>query len=180
MTINSGMETFKGVHLSPESCAPPDFTIGAIMERKPLEIRFWDKVNRRGQDECWYWKGAKNKKGYGLIGAGGDHGKLLKASRVSWIINNGPIPEGMFICHHCDIPSCVNPKHLFIGTAQTNLDDASMKNRMAHKLKEGDVFDIRKLLSDGAPQQEIASKYGVSNATICKIKYRTTWKNKAI
>ena len=79
-----------------------------------------------GPDDCWEWTGARNKKGYGQFGAGY---VMYVASRASWIISNGEIPAGMFVCHKCDNPPCVNPAHLFLGTNRDNVMDCVSKGR---------------------------------------------------
>ena len=95
----------------------------------PLHIRFWQKVERRNDNECWIWKGSRDARGYGRLNPGVGLSPV-KAHRLSWELANGPIPAGMFACHKCDTPSCVNPNHIFIGTPKDNSMDCSAKGRL--------------------------------------------------
>lgn len=111
-------------------------------------IRFFDKVDKSG--DCWEWLAYKNRRGYGQFKL---NGKMERAHRVSWSFhNNAEIPEGMEVCHRCDNPSCVNPKHLFIGTHSKNIKDSFDKNRSTNegesnphnKLTRKDIVKLRK------------------------------------
>lgn len=81
-------------------------------------------------DDCWLWEKSCNELGYGLFSI---KGVRHRAHRFSWELKNGPIPEGLFACHHCDTPGCVNPNHLFIGTQKDNIRDAMKKGRIDHR-----------------------------------------------
>ena len=147
-----------------------------------LEERFWAKVDKKGPDECWEWLATKNRSGYGQIGAGGRHGKFVLAHRVSWELANGPIPTGMCVLHRFDNPGCVNPAHLFLGTQADNLRDMMDKGHrvcgervVGSKLTEQDVYEIRQMLSCGILERVIAKKYGVTTATISRIKTGRIW-----
>lgn len=91
------------------------------------DTSFWAKVIVRGDDECWEWTACKDECGYGV--------KIMqrrkyKAHRLSWILHNHQeIPFGLYACHKCDNPSCVNPKHIFLGTQKDNMDDMYRKGR---------------------------------------------------
>ncbi len=145
---------------------------GVVM---PLAKRFWDKVNKSGLNGCWIWLAHCNKGGYGKI-----DGKI--ASRVSWELANGTIPAGFDVCHDCDNPPCVNPEHLFLGTASDNLKDCVRKGRLDHsgeknsnvKLTYGLVQDIR---NSDFPQRKLAKMFGISKGTIYYIQKNITWVN---
>lgn len=95
--------------------------------KRPVPLRFWEKVQRNERDKCWPWLGTRKPNGYGMIGIGG---KIVSAHRLSWELTYGEIPPGFFVCHKCDNPPCVNPSHLFLGTAEDNVHDAQAKGRI--------------------------------------------------
>jgi len=113
--------------------------------RGTLEERFWAKVDKRGPDECWIWNGYRNRDGYGIIGSGGDHGPLIKTHRVAWVLTNGPIPDGLCVLHKCDVPSCCNTRHLFLGTQADNNSDMRIKGRGRNNNKRGQWSHLSKL-----------------------------------
>ncbi len=92
--------------------------------------RFWSRV--RKSDGCWEWTGLVNESGYGRIYV---YGRVDRAHRLSYRIHLGPIPKGMFVCHHCDNPPCCNPSHLFLGTHMDNMRDATAKRRWPQQHK---------------------------------------------
>ena len=75
---------------------------------------------------CWMWLGTKGKGGYGVFRI---NGKQIRTHRLAWFIHNGQIPDGLYVLHKCDVRDCVNPKHLFLGTADDNLKDCISKGR---------------------------------------------------
>jgi hypothetical protein len=95
--------------------------------KRPLHERFFGKISPEPNSGCWLWVGAYKGKGYGHMGHDGAN---IAAHRLSYEIHHGPIPNGMLVCHRCDTPECVNPDHLWLGTHQDNLLDASQKKRL--------------------------------------------------
>ena len=109
--------------------------------------------------------------------------RRLMAHRMAWEIAYGKIPDGLFVCHKCDVVACVNPKHLFLGTMAENMADRNRKGRVAtgervgtSKLKIEQVREIRLLLADEIPVKQIARKYGLSPINISKIRDGKRWK----
>lgn len=143
----------------------------------------WKKVDRRGDDECWPWIGkTKSDNGYGRLDVNGMEG--VYAHRVAYLSANPGSIELRFIdecvLHHCDNPKCCNPKHLFLGTHQDNMDDKARKGRVgshkgvaAHraKLTSEEVFFIRLQKKAGATINALALLYSVSRATISGLLY---------
>jgi hypothetical protein len=150
--------------------------------------RFWSKVDKRSQDECWPWKASANSGGYGAIKV---NGKAEKAHRVSWKIHNGSIPyhdsaHGMCVLHKCDNPGCVNPNHLFLGTNADNMKDMVLKGRSADKsgeknenvkLTASQVREIRRRHKEcGVFHRVLAAEYGVSRVQIGRIVCGESWR----
>lgn len=98
--------------------------------------RFWANVDTQSE-ECWLWLGWMRHKDYGGFGV---RNKNLFAHRVSYALAYGEVPDHMYVCHHCDNPSCVRPGHLFLGTPSDNIKDASEKGRMRGKVKPSQGF----------------------------------------
>jgi len=157
---------------------------------RTFEQRFWEKVDRRTDGECWEWLASKND-GYGHLRVDRQH--MEKAHRISYRLNVGPIPPGMAVMHRCDNPACVNPRHLELGTLAENNHDRNAKGRQAKGarlsevkrgelhgaavLTECDVLAIRARHDVGARNRDLAAEYGVEQSTISAVVRRRSWKH---
>lgn len=112
----------------------------------PLKIRFDLRVGATTKRGCILWKGITNADGYGLIGSGTRKGRNILAHRLSYEFKFGSIPKGMMILHKCDNPPCINPDHLFIGTAADNIHDMVAKGRARKRVPGSRRYleDVRK------------------------------------
>lgn len=93
---------------------------------------FWRKVEKT--DSCWLWRGCVHYLGYGVTSVGG---KQVRAHRLAWTYANGPIPDGLLVRHKCDVPLCVNPDHLLLGTYADNAADMVSRGRQAKGDRNG-------------------------------------------
>lgn len=109
-------------------------------------VRFYSKFFLGSRDDCWEWSGSRTTHGYGRLNVGG---QIAIAPRVSWRIHFGEDPGEMFVCHKCDNPACVNPRHLFLGSQIDNMRDAAEKGRIVTGSPEH-MDKIRKLRSPGS------------------------------
>ena len=157
-----------------------------------LQERFWSKVEKT--DECWNWTADKFSNGYGKLRVKHD-GRLrqLGAHRIAYLLTHFEVPDDRFVCHSCDNPLCVNPKHLWLGTQADNMRDASSKDRVRGtygkfrepdcagekngqaKLTQSQVDEIRERYAAGVRQKQLAEKFGVLQSTISKLVKHQRW-----
>lgn len=136
---------------------------------------------------CWLWDSSLSSRGYGVIKR---NYKKIKAHRAAYELFVGEIPVGLFVLHKCDVPSCVNPDHLFLGTNSDNMQDMLKKGRQpdlkgeknpSAKLNPAKVKCIKILLGDKSKtQQEIANIYSIGRTVISDIKRGKTWSDVTI
>jgi len=141
---------------------------------------------KKNANGCLLWVGAKYRSGHGTMKVGGRGGKLVRAHRAAWILERGPIPDGLCVCHKCDVPACVNVDHLFLGTQRDNMRDMRAKGRtspgqtLPTKLTEVQVRAIRAEAANRTRSfRRIGTDYGVTEHTIRAVIYRWSWKHVA-
>lgn len=148
-----------------------DSQTGSVIER------FLKNVKQTST--CWLWIGGK-RRGYGALRI---KGKQEAAHRISYRLFKGAIPENLLVLHHCDVPDCVNPGHLFLGTPLDNIRDMFSKKRDRHvkgeesgnhKLTNEQVIEI---CNASVPHADLALKFGVHRSTISLIKSKQHWKH---
>lgn len=153
-----------------------------MAKRKTPEERFHKSYQMIPEAGCWLWDASFHSNGYGRIFI---DNKSHKAHRYSWKLHNGPIPKGMCVCHKCDVKSCVNPEHLFLGTHQDNVNDCISKNRRAIQKSENspnthltwdDISEIRKLYKEGMFQKDIGKIFNISQIGISNICNYKRWR----
>ncbi len=145
-------------------------------ELADIIARFWSKVDKSG--ECWLWTASTmDRSGHGQFTVRDASRKQhhLYAHRVSWALHGYAILPDLKLCHTCDVPPCVRPSHLFIGTQGDNLTDARQKGRMvdglhARKLSDDAYRDILSASTERGNGIRLAAKYGVSEVTISRIR----------
>lgn len=141
--------------------------------------------DRRGlhtRDGCWEWQGATQPGGYGKVRY---EGRAQRPHRLVYEAFNGPIPDGLFVCHRCDNPLCYRPDHLFLGTHADNMNDMWAKGRAANvehtwrQLTADQVRAIRARLATGEIPASIAADFGVNRQTVADIRNGKTHRSVA-
>lgn len=146
--------------------------------------RFWGKVSKLPHPlGCWVWT-ASLRTGYGAMKI---DGRVYGTHRLSWLIHFGDIPDGLMVCHSCDNRTCVNPDHLFTGTAKDNATDMCDKGRhrcphgvRCHraKINADDVKKIRKLAKNPSlSYTDIGEMFGLDRSTVGAIARGQQWKH---
>lgn len=147
--------------------------------------RFWTKVEKRSDGECWNWTGTGHPSGYGRIKIGRTN---ILAHRLSFLLNFSVDPGEMCVCHHCDNRLCINPNHLFLGTRTDNNIDMMAKGRGDWSLSckgsqhgqsrftEEQIIEIRRLWSRGGlTQKNIALRFQTRQSVISRIVNGVSW-----
>lgn len=135
--------------------------------------RFESKYLAIPESGCWLWSGAVDTCGYGVLWI---DGKQEQAHRVSWRLFKDSQISSLNVCHKCDIRSCVNPNHLFLGTQADNLRDAVAKGKLPGRLlSEDDIVRIRRMIKSGCSERAVARTFKVNRQTIRKIIIRVTY-----
>jgi len=143
-----------------------------------LAERFEAQYTPEPNSGCWLWIGTTGRRGYGQI----KHGYRTRlAHRVSYELFRGAVAPAQSVCHRCDNPSCVNPEHLFLGTADDNNKDKAAKGRAwrpagachpSAKLTEADAIAILQSTESG---KAVAARYGVHPSTVSEIRSGRKW-----
>ena len=179
---------YQAVHDMPEPSAPTRGrkldSVGILTKLldAPTRARFWQHVRRT--PTCWLWTASTTGRlHHGQFHLGRFDGRLYNeyAHRVAWMLLRGPIPRGLQANHHCDVPTCVNPDHLYLGTQGDNVRDGIRRNRYpkyrAHrKMSAEQVVEARALRLRGWKLQPLADRFGVSKgqmSLICRGERRT-------
>lgn len=149
-----------------------------------LVDRFWRQVNKNGSvpehcpeiGQCWEWTGKPAANGYGTLKPHGQSAQL--SHRLSWRLHHGAIPDGLFVCHHCDNRKCVNPSHLFLGTSADNTADMIRKGRgpgEAHPRCKLTAEQVREIRAASGKYLDIARQYNIGPSQISRIKSGVRW-----
>lgn len=161
--------------------------ITPVATQKPIEERFWSKVDKTPghgpNGDCWLWTGRPDRFGYGIISY---KGKFARTHVCSYSMHHGGISKGLQVLHKCDIPGCVNPDHLWLGTNADNMADRKAKGRYATASKGSTHYkaklnedDVRRIRADPRDHLTIAAEYGTSRSNVGNIKHRRAWKHVA-
>lgn len=143
-------------------------------------VPFWGRVDKAGP--CWLWMGPVDRGGYGATHDG--RSRWMAAHRRAWVLTHGEVQRGMMVLHRCDVRRCVNPEHLYLGTARDNAQDRQDRFYSARdgksgraRLDEASVRRIRALASMGTAHDKIAQAFGCSRHNVSAVVRRLTWRH---
>jgi hypothetical protein len=135
---------------------------------------FWDKVEKKGPDECWPWKGFVKPSGHGLTSM---KGALMHTSRKAWILTHGPIKDGLCVLHKCDNAICCNPAHMYLGTRIDNIldqweqpaaADRGPRNGRRFMLSDEQLELLWLMRKEGATLRACAEHFNIHFATVAR------------
>lgn len=141
--------------------------VGGGYMKKTLIDRFMEKVIPEPNSGCWLWDANTDRDGYGHFKV---NGIQHRAHRVSFKVFCEEIPDGMLVCHKCDVRLCVNPNHMFLGTDKDNAQDKIKKNRFGKKSNH--ISDAMKesIKKETIKAMDIAKKYNIGIRTVRRIR----------
>jgi transposase-like protein len=156
---------------------------------RPVEERFWERVEKT--DSCWLWKGTILPSGYGRLTSGSRRKGtyvVTSAHRLSYELHHGAVPTGKNVLHRCDVKHCVNPAHLYVGTAKDNADDRHARNAGWHRnrprgtavhtatLTDEQALAIRERYAQGGvTYAQVAAEFGTTRVVVGKVVRGTHW-----
>jgi len=150
---------------------------------RPPEERLLARIEFDLMGGCWLFSGLHTPEGYGRLCRRKTN---LVAHRLSWEVHRGPIPDGLVVCHKCDVRACVNPDHLFLGTPADNLRDMVAKGRSLRGernckavLTEPKVLEMRRRHAAGERPRDLADEFGLTLSGTEGVVYRKNWKHVA-
>lgn len=155
------------------------------LKQQPLTERIERHSIPEPNSGCWLWTGTIGPNGYGTMGIGGNRklgGKTRGVHQVAWMAYRGEIPAGLFVCHHCDMKTCVNPDHLYVAPHAKNMEDAGSRKRMrfgkehhAAILNRGLVIAFRDMARVGFTASQIAARFGFSRSNVRHVLTGYVW-----
>ena len=156
-----------------------------MRRQQSLISRLMNRIEPITESGCWLWTGPVCRAGYGKIGRGRRNEGTAKTHRVAWELFIGAIPKDTNVLHKCDVPCCVNPNHLWLGSHADNVADKIKKGRGRSGSRKGvenksakiGPSEVRSIILDRRPQRIIATEYGISRSNVSAIQCGVTWKH---